>query len=107
MPSYTTVENVYDLYPRVGSLSSITSSQIAFYIDQAENEVNGHLVNGYTLPFSSTPPLIRTISTEYSLVKILQRFFTQEVGSDNAYVAQRLDAVKEYLTQINSGDIGS
>ncbi len=106
MPTYTTVENVYDLYPRVGSLSTITSSQIAFYIDQAENEVNGHLVNGYTLPFSSTPPIIRTLSTEYSLVKILQRFFTQEVGSDNAYVAQRLDAVKEYLTQINSGDIG-
>ena len=106
MPSYTTVENVLDLYPRVGSLSTVTSSNIAFYIDQAENEVNGHLVNGYTLPFSSTPPLIRTISTEYSLVKILQRFFTQEVGSDNAYVAQRLDAVKEYLTQINSGDIG-
>ena len=106
MPSYTTVENVLDLYPRVGSLSTVTSSNIAFYIDQAENEVNGHLVNGYTLPFSSTPPLIRTISTEYSLVKILQRFFTQEIGSDNTYVTQRLESVMDYLTKINSGDVG-
>jgi len=106
MPSYTTVENVLDLYPRVGSLSTVTSSNIAFYIDQAENEINGHLINGYTLPFSSTPPIISTLSTEYSLVKILQRFFTQEVGSDNVYVTQRLDDVKEYLNKINTGDIG-
>ena len=100
MPSYTTVENVLDLYPRVGSLSTVTSSNIAFYIDQAENEINGHLINGYTLPFSSTPPIISTLSTEYSLVKILQRFFTQEVGSDNVYVTQRLDDVKEYLNKM-------
>tara|TARA_Y100001972_G_C7578579_1_gene290245 strand:+ start:225 stop:725 length:501 start_codon:yes stop_codon:yes gene_type:complete len=106
MPSYTTVENVLDLYPRVGSLSTVSSSNISFYIDQAENEINGHLINGYTLPFSSTPPIVRTLSTEYSLVKILQRFFTQEVGSTNVYVQQRLDDVKDYLQKINTGDIG-
>jgi len=106
MPRYTTVDNVYDLYPRVGSLSTVTSSQISFFIDQAENEINGHLVNGYTLPFSSTPPIIESLSTEYSLVKILQRFFTQEVGSENSWVAQRAESVIDYLTKINSGDIG-
>jgi phage gp36-like protein len=106
MPNYSTVEKVLDLYPRVGSLSTVTSANIAFYIDQAENEINGHLVNGYTLPFSSTPPIIESLSTEYGLVKILQRFFTQEVGSDNAYVASRLESVMDYLTKINSGDIG-
>ena len=89
MPSYTTVANVQDLYPRVGSLSSINSASIAFYIDQAENEINGYLANNYTLPFSASPPMITTLSTEYSLVKILERFFTQEVGSQNAWVAER------------------
>jgi|TARA_R100000479_G_C6315938_1_gene175827 phage gp36-like protein len=106
MPIYSTVPKVLDLYPRVGSLSTVTSANIAFYIDQAENEINGHLVNGYTLPFSSTPPIIESLATEYGLVKILQRFFTQEVGSDNAYVTQRLESVMDYLTKINSGDVG-
>ena len=106
MPSYTTVNKVYDLYPRVGSMSTINSASISFYIDQAENEVNGYLINNYTLPFSSTPPLIETISTEYSLVKILERFFTQELGSDNSWVKERKDYIKENLRLLNEGTIG-
>jgi phage gp36-like protein len=106
MPTYTTVDNVLDLYPRVGSLSTVSSSSIAFFITQAEAEINGHLINNYTLPFPNGAPIIETLATEYSLVKILERFFTQEVGSQNAWVSGRKEAVMDYLTKINSGDIG-
>jgi phage gp36-like protein len=106
MPIYTTVQNVLDLYPRVGSLSSITSASVAFYIDQAENEINGYLINNYSMPFSATPPLIQSLSTEYGLVKLLERFFTQETGSDNAWVSARREYVQNQLTMINSGDLG-
>lgn len=106
MPIYTTVSNVLDLYPRVGSLSSISSANIAFYIDQAEAEINGYLINNYTMPFSATPPLVQALTTEYSLVKLLERFFTQETGSENAWVSARKEYVITTLTQINSGDIG-
>ena len=106
MPTYTTVPNVYSLYPRVGSLASVNSASIAFYIDQAENEINGYLANNYTLPFSSSPPMITTLSTEYSLVKILERFFTQEVGSTNAWVEERKKYIVDTLNKINDGTIG-
>ena len=106
MPSYTTVANVQDLYPRVGSLSSINSASIAFYIDQAENEINGYLANNYTLPFSASPPMITTLSTEYSLVKILERFVTQEVGSQNAWVAERKKYIIDTLNKLNEGTLG-
>ena len=106
MPTYTTVNNVLSLYPRIGSYSSISSSAIAFYIDQAENEVNAYLANNYTLPFSATPPMVETLSTEYSLVKILERFFTQEVGSRNEWVGERKNFVFDMLNKINNGDIG-
>ena len=106
MPTYTTVPNVLSLYPRVGSLSSVTSSSIAFYIDQAENEVNGYLSNNYTLPFSSSPPLVTTISTEYALVKILERFFTQELGSKNDWVYERKNYIVDILDKLNSGEVG-
>ena len=106
MPTYTTVPNVYSLYPRVGSLASVNSASIAFYIDQAENEINGYLANNYTLPFSSSPPMITTLSTEYSLVKILERFFTQEVGSTNAWVEERKKYIVDTLNKINDGTLG-
>ena len=106
MPSYTTVPKVYNLYPRVGSSSSVNSSAVSFYIDQAENEINGFLINNYTLPFSSTPPIIESIATEYALVKILERFYTQEINSENSWVKERKDYVFDYLNRINTGDIG-
>ena len=106
MPTYTTVPNVLSLYPRVGSLASVNSASIAFYIDQAENEINGYLANNYTLPFSSSPPLVTTLSTEYSLVKILERFFTQEVGSKNEWVEERKKYLLDTFNKINNGDIG-
>jgi len=106
MATYTTVPKVYSLYPRVGSLSSVNSQAVDFYINQAENEINGYLVNNYTLPFSSTPPIIESISTEYALIKILERFFTQEVQSENSWVAKRTDKVFDFLNKINSGELG-
>jgi len=106
MPTYTTVPNVLSLYPRVGSLATVNSSSISFYIDQAENEINGYLANNYTLPFSASPPLVTTLSTEYSLVKILERFFTQEVGSTNAWVEERKKYIVDTLSKINDGTIG-
>ena len=106
MPTYTTVPNVLSLYPRVGSLATVNSSSISFYIDQAENEINGYLANNYTLPFSASPPLVTTLSTEYSLVKILERFFTQEVGSKNEWVEERKKYIVDTLSKINDGTIG-
>ncbi|QDP60253.1 MAG: hypothetical protein Unbinned834contig1000_19 [Prokaryotic dsDNA virus sp.] len=106
MATYTTVPKVYSLYPRVGSLTSVNSQAVDFYITQAENEVNGYLVNNYTLPFSSTPPIIESITTEYSLIKILERFFTQEVQSENSWVNKRLEKVFDFLNKINSGELG-
>tara|TARA_R100001443_G_scaffold20068_1_gene31966 strand:- start:24214 stop:24714 length:501 start_codon:yes stop_codon:yes gene_type:complete len=105
MADYTSVANVYALYPRIGSMTSITSSNISFYIDQAENEMNGYLANNYSLPFATDVPIVTTIATEFSVVKILERFFTQEIGSKNEWVEERYKHVYETLTQISSGDL--
>ena len=106
MPSYSTVGNIYSLYPRVGSMTTITSASVSFYLDQAENEINGYLINNYTLPFSSTPPVLGTLTTEYGLVKILERFFTQEIGSENTWVTERRNYIFDYLGKLNTGEVG-
>ena len=40
------------------------------------------------------------------MVKILERFFTQEVQSENKWVTERKDYVFDLLNKINNGDIG-
>ena len=58
------------------------------------------------MPFSGTPPVIGTLTTEYGLVKILERFFTQEIGSTNSWVKERRDYIFDYLAKLNTGDVG-
>ena len=51
-------------------------------------------------------PLVTTLSTEYAMVKILERFFTQEVGSENKWVMERKEYVFNYLNKLNNGEVG-
>ena len=46
------------------------------------------------------------MSTEYAVVKILERFFTQEVGSRNEWVGERRNYIFDLLNKINSGELG-
>ena len=104
MPDYTTVTKVTDLFPKI-SETSITSASIAFYIDQAEAEINGKIIARYTLPFSLTPPLIETIATELSVIKILDRFFTSENRSKNDWRDTRKKDLNNILNGIMDGKI--
>lgn len=104
MPDYTTVTKVTDLFPKISD-TSITSASIAFYIDQAEAEINGRIAVRYTLPFSLTPPLVETIATELSVIKILDRFFTSEAKSKNDWRDTRRKDLNSLLDGIAEGKI--
>ena len=36
----------------------------------------------------------------------MERFFTQETGSQNAWVKERKDYIFDYLAKLNTGDVG-
>jgi phage gp36-like protein len=104
MPDYTTVTKVTDLFPKISD-TGISSASIAFYIDQAEAEINGKIAGRYTLPFSLTPPLIETIATELSVIKILDRFFTSEARSKNDWRDTRKEDLNKLLDGIVEGKV--
>lgn len=83
MAKYTTVARLYQHDPMVGSVSDITSSQLAdVFIADAEAEIDSWLVRSYTMPISVdgvTFPILTAIATDLSLYGVFaQRIFTQE-----------------------------
>lgn len=105
MGAYTNAENVRSLYPQLNELSSLTDGQIDFYVAQAEAEVNGYLATRYALPFSAVPPLVETVSTEYALIKLMDRFFSAEAPTENDWKEVRRKELKELLAALAEGRV--
>lgn len=105
MGNYTTATKVRQLYPLLNDLISLTDGQIDFYISQAEAELNGRLASRYALPFSATPPLIEALSTEYALIKLMDRFYSSEEPKENAWKSARRRDLKTLLTDLAAGDM--
>ena len=105
MGDYTTATKVRQLYPALNDLSSLTDTQVEFFIDQAEAEVNGRLATRYALPFSTVPPLVETISTEYALLKLMDRFFSAEAPTKNDWKEVRRKELKELLAALADGSM--
>lgn len=73
-----TADGVIELYPRIGSVTTLSSASIMSFIGRAENEINAALSVRYTIPVSGSPPLLKDLSEELAAVRILRRFFSQE-----------------------------
>ena len=104
MATYTTVSKVTDAYPRIKE-TKVTSAEVAFYINQAEAEINGKIAGEYSLPFTATPPLIETVATELSIIKVLDRFFTSEHRSSSDWRNTRKNELDKLLDGISDGSI--
>lgn len=106
MPKYTTVSNMLVMLPNVMSRSNVTSSQLAYFIDFAESQVDGYLSKRYSLPLSTpTPKLVETLSTEISVYELLsKRIFVGEVAADSMWVKSYKEAM-DMLREIARGRI--
>ena len=103
MPKYTNNQKVRDLYPKLDEIKSVSKNQVEFFIDQAEPIIDGKLALRYAVPFSPVPPLIESLSTEYALIKLLDRFFTQEKPSKSDWRAVRKKDLDSILNSLADG----
>ena len=104
MGQYTNATKVRQLYPQIDE-TSVTDGQINFYISQAEAELNGRLSVRYTLPFSVTPALVEALSTEYALIKIMDRFFSAEAPTKYDWKEVRRRELKELIGKVAEGSM--
>lgn len=105
MGDYTNPTSVRALFPKLDTVTALTDTQIDFYVQQAESELNARLARRFTLPFSSSPPLIGMLATEFTLIKLLDRFMTAEKASKNDWRMVRKADLMETLDGIVGGQI--
>lgn len=103
MGKYTDSADIRKLFREVDSVPSFTDEDIEFYIRFAESEVDAKIATRYTLPFSQTPPVIRSIATEKSLIKVLDRFFTGQTEGENDWRNVRKKECDALLKDIVDG----
>ena len=99
---YTNAADIAKLFPEVDTTGKSAEDQ-EFYIRLAEAEIDGHIATRYTLPFSSTPQLIRDVAVELSFIKILEASFTADARSSNDWVQSRRENLDKLLHKIADG----
>lgn len=105
MGKYTTSIDIRKLFRELDTAEDFNDNDIDFFIVQAESEIDGKVAARYTLPFSETPPLIKTIATEKSLIKVLDRFFTGQTEHENDWRNTRKKECDALLDGIVGGEI--
>lgn len=105
MGDYADASDIRKQYTQVKT-ADLTDTDIDFFIIQAEAEINGRIAKAYDLPFSSTPAIIKSITIEFSVIKVLSRFFTHETdGKGKSWPQERREEIYKILEQIAAGEI--
>jgi phage gp36-like protein len=104
MPFYTTVNKLLLTLPMVGSVTSITSADLASFIDDADAIINSKLSKQYTVPVSGAP-LLDSLAADIALARLLtRRIFTQEQANNSTWPDEYKKAL-DTLDAIANGEM--
>ena len=70
--SYATVADIMSRYPPVGSVTAITSAQIAVAIAATQARIDSILSQRYAVPFSPLPPIIEVICGDLACLRLIE-----------------------------------
>lgn len=109
MGSYATTTSLSELFPGFLSGNTTTSdtagaNQFSRHIDRAESVVNSYLTARYSLPFTTVPPILRTISEDLALYFLVRSAYTQDGQNKNQYHDEYKWAMTQ-LDKIGKGEI--
>jgi phage gp36-like protein len=105
--SYTTDTKVRYYINASGSLGVgtdvIGTLAVSYSIQNADNLIDLKLSKRFDVPFSTTPPVIETLSTKLSSWECLRSLYTGEIPSSIAQVKEEYDRTMKLLDDIQSG----
>lgn len=84
---------------------SSTISLINAHIVRSDSHIEAHVSERYSVPFSSTPPLIGTISEDLTAYYSFRSLFTQDNRNKTEYFEELRDSAIEALGMIREGVI--
>lgn len=103
--SYTTVSKMLLTFNGIGSVTALNSDGLAHHAGMAESYINARLSRLYTIPFTSTPPLLETLATDMSIYNVLSsRISMRSEQGDHPWYLRFKDSLK-ILDDIASGKI--
>lgn len=105
MPNYGSVAGVHALYPRIGSVSTVTSDTVTTFINHSEAKIHGFIGSRYNVPVPGGPPLLKYVTESLATALILRRFFSQEQENKSDWVVGMFEEVKDTLTGLSNGSI--
>ena len=84
------------------SVDEVATARFSKHIDRAESIVNGAVGRRYSLPFTTVPPVIRTISEDIATYYALRGSFSQDGKVKNPYLVDYQSAL-DMLEKIMMG----
>jgi phage gp36-like protein len=82
-----------------------TKETIDLHIRRADGLINGKVSKRYAVPFTTVPPLIRTIAEDITSYYVYRSFFTQDNQNRTEYLEELKDDALDCLEQIMEGKL--
>lgn len=110
MGLYATTTSIPNLLPQFlkgNSTGSDAGGAAAFsaHIDRAEAVVNSKLTNRFALPFTTVPPLVRSMAEDIACFYALRAAIAQDGQVDNKQI-ERFSPAFDTLDQVAAGKMG-
>jgi len=103
---YTNAQELEALFPKIVSITSFTQAEInEIFVTKAEADIDTVLSGRYSLPFSSTPPLIRSLAQDLSVYYVARRFYTQNAKDKNDWVDDFRTNAFDMLEKLREGEM--
>lgn len=83
--AYCTEAQVRDIISGV-TVAKMGNTEVKNKIARADSIIDAYLASKFTVPFSSTPPLIESISIDLSAYYVLRTLFTRDSVNKNNYI---------------------
>ena len=104
--AYCTQQDLRQEYRDLDEFEMISEDVDAFIAKSAAT-IDSHLALSYSVPFTavpSTPPIIREIAKDLSLVYIFTRHYTQEKRNSSDWVNQRREDAFDLLERLSDAN---
>ena len=102
---YTNAQELELLFPKIVS-TSITQADINdLFVSKAESDIDAAISERYSLPFSSTPPLIRSLAQDLTMYYIARRMYTQNKKDKNDWVDDFRTNAFDMLEKLQKGEM--
>lgn len=100
--AYSTATDVRVLLEGV-TVTVKSDADIAILITDADNEINSKLASKYSVPFSTTPPIIKTLSKTIAAYYVMRDLFTNDSQNKNEWTDSYKDALRT-LEKMSKGE---